>query len=358
MRTTLLYGCCAVSEQPAVCVWKRSAHVRGFFDFVALDHGFVPDAARGAILGDLLEEIVVRVEKEGKLRDELIHVHAAAHSVFDIFHTVAQSECQFLNRRRAGFADVVATDRNGVELGRVFDGKFKGVDHEAHRRFGRIDVFLLCDVFLEDVVLQSAGKFLPVRALFFRDGEIHRPDDRGRRIDGHRSRDVGERNFVEEHFHVGEGTDGHAALADFAFGKWVVGVVTHQRGQIERGREAGLALRQEVAKALIGVFGRAEAGELAHRPQPSAMHGGMNAAGVGRLTGEAQVAVGVPAGEIGGSVKTPDRISGNCGEFGLALGTFFERGPERVFFPSVFFCGRLARGDRSVAGRDGRGGSP
>ena len=31
VRTTLLYGCCAVSEQPAVCVWKRSAQDRGFF---------------------------------------------------------------------------------------------------------------------------------------------------------------------------------------------------------------------------------------------------------------------------------------------------------------------------------------
>src|SRR5262249_47451767 len=29
VRTTLLYGCCAVSEQPAVCVWKRHIHERG-----------------------------------------------------------------------------------------------------------------------------------------------------------------------------------------------------------------------------------------------------------------------------------------------------------------------------------------
>ena len=30
VRTTLLSGCCAVSEQPAVCVWKRSCRLRGF----------------------------------------------------------------------------------------------------------------------------------------------------------------------------------------------------------------------------------------------------------------------------------------------------------------------------------------
>jgi hypothetical protein len=96
---------------------------------VALDHGFVPDAARGAVLGDFLEEIVVRVEEKGKLRDELIDVQPAAHSVFDIFHAVAEREGQFLDGGRAGFADVVAADRNGVELWGVLDGKFKRVDH-------------------------------------------------------------------------------------------------------------------------------------------------------------------------------------------------------------------------------------
>src|SRR5512141_2942162 len=31
VRITLLYGCCAVSEQPAVCVWKRHIQERGSF---------------------------------------------------------------------------------------------------------------------------------------------------------------------------------------------------------------------------------------------------------------------------------------------------------------------------------------
>ncbi len=158
---------------------------------VALDHRFVPDAASGAVLGDFLEKIIVRVKEEGELGDELIHVQPAAHSIFDILHAIAQGERQFLNRGRAGFADVVAADRNGVELGRVLHGKFKGVDHQTHRRLGRVDVFLLRDVFLEDIVLQSAGKFIPVRALLFRYGKIHRPDDRRGRVDGHRSSDVG-----------------------------------------------------------------------------------------------------------------------------------------------------------------------
>src|SRR6202035_3978748 len=113
------------------------------------------------------------------------------------------------------------------------------------------------------------------------------------------------------------------------------------------------ALRQKVAKALIGIFRRAEAGELAHGPEPPAMHGGVNAARVRRLAWEAQVAVRMPTSKISVGVKAPDGISGNSGEFGLALGTFFKRRPKGVFFPSPFLGRRLARGHGSVAGRNG-----
>src|SRR6266481_3762815 len=50
-------------------------------------------------------------------------------------------------------------------------------------------------------------------------------------------------------------------------------------------------------------------------------------------------------------------MTGNSGEVGLALGTFFECRAESVFFPGAFLCRRLTRGAWSVAGRDGRGGS-
>src|SRR6202043_2758385 len=153
------------------------------------------------------------------------YLHAAAHTPFDILQTIAQRERQFLNGGGAGFTNVISADGDGIKFGSIFYAEFESVDHQAHGGFGRVDVFLLRDVFLKDVVLQSAGEFFPVGALFFGDGKIHRPDDGGGRVDGHGSSDVGQRNFVEEHFHVGEGADGHAAFPDFAFGESVVGVV-------------------------------------------------------------------------------------------------------------------------------------
>ncbi len=100
----------------------------------------------------------------------------------------------------------------------------------------------------------------------------------------------------------------------------VVGIVAHEGGEIESGGEARLAVSEEIAKALVGVFGGAEAGELAHGPEAGAVHGGVNAAGVGRLAREAEVAGGIPVGEVGGGVEAADGIAGDGGEVGLALG--------------------------------------
>ena len=57
--------------------------------FVALDHSFVPDAARRTVLGNLFEEIIVRVEEERKLRHKLVDIEAAPHPPFHILHAVA-----------------------------------------------------------------------------------------------------------------------------------------------------------------------------------------------------------------------------------------------------------------------------
>ena len=71
-RTMLFSGCCAVSVEPPVCAWKRSASAFGFVAPNALAHDARPQPPRGAELRDLLEEVVVRVEEEGQPRAELV----------------------------------------------------------------------------------------------------------------------------------------------------------------------------------------------------------------------------------------------------------------------------------------------
>src|SRR5205823_2824306 len=63
----------------------------------------------------------------------------------------------------------------------------------------------------------------------------------------------------------------------------------------ERGRGPGLPVLEQVAKALVRLLGRAEAGELAHRPEPAAVHRRVGPAGERIDPGIAEVALVVEA---------------------------------------------------------------
>ena len=155
----------------------------------------------------------------------------------------------------------------------------------------------------------------PGHALLLGDGQVHGPEHGRRRVDGHGDGDIAQRNAAEEDLHIFQRGDGRAALADFAFAEGVVGVVAHQRGEIEGHGEAGLPLRQEIVVALVGLFGRGEAGELAHGPELAAIHVAMDAARVRKLSGR-RVLYAVRA------VHGLDRHAANCRK--LAFGGFHE----------------------------------
>ncbi len=82
----------------------------------------------------------------------------------------------------------------------------------------------------------------------------------------------------------------------------------------------GLAVVEQVAEALVGLLGRPEARELAHRPQPPPVHRRVDAARVGVLAGEPEVALGIPVGEVVPGVEGPHRLPGDGLERRLALG--------------------------------------
>ena len=102
----------------------------------------------------------------------------------------------------------------------------------------------------------------------------------------------------------------------------MVGVMAHQRRHVERGREAGLAVLEQVVEALVGLRGGAEARELAHRPQPAAVHRRVDPARERILAGQPDriVVSADPVGQIGRGVQRPDRLPGQRGERGVALG--------------------------------------
>ena len=147
-----------------------------------------------------------------------------------------------------------------------------------------------------DSVFQSAPCFSAT-------DEVHREQHRRRRVDRHRRRDVAERDAVEQPLHVGERHDADAALPDLAERQLVVGVASHQRGQIEGDAEPGAAGGEQGLVPLVGLLRRAEPGELAHRPQLAAVAGRVDAAGVGEFAGVVEVALVIEARQVVGRVE-------------------------------------------------------
>ena len=120
-------------------------------------------------------------------------------------------------------------------------------------------------------------------ALLLGRGDVHRPDRRGRRVDRHRGAHAVERQALEQQLHVGQAAHGDAARPELALGLLVVGVVAVQRRHVVGDREARLAGVEQLAEADVGVLGRAEAREHAHRPGPRPVARGVDAARERRL---------------------------------------------------------------------------
>jgi len=117
----------------------------------------------------------------------------------------------------------------------------------------------------------------------------------------------------------------------------MVGVVAHERREVEGCGESGLAVGQEVTEAFVGIFSRTEASELAHGPKAAAVHGGVNAAGVGRFARVRELRFGIPVGKIGFRVEAANRMTGESREFFLPLGRLRQSESESIHFPGFFF---------------------
>ena len=118
-RTMLFSGCWAVSVRAAGLGVEAQQLARLLLGAEALGHQPVPDAAGGTELGDLFEEVVVGVPEEAETGRERVDVHAGGDRRFDVGDAVGDRERDLLHGRAAGFADVVAGDRDRVPLRHV-----------------------------------------------------------------------------------------------------------------------------------------------------------------------------------------------------------------------------------------------
>ena len=185
----------------------------------------------------------------------------------DVGEPVGQREGELLGRRGSRLADVVARDRDRMPARQLGRAEAHHVGHQAHRGARWEDVLLLGLVLLQDVVLQRARERRTIDAGLVGHAHVHGQDGRGGRVDRHGGRDLPEVDAREERLHVGQRVDGHPGPAHLALGQWIVGITPEQRGHVEGRGEAVAAGPEQLLEAPVGVLGRAEAGELAHRPE-------------------------------------------------------------------------------------------
>ena len=214
----------------------------------------------------------------------------------DVGDAVGQRERDLLDGVAAGLADVVAADADGVPARHLRPAEGEDVGDEAHRRRRRIDVRAARDVLLEDVVLDRAGERAARDAALVGDRDVERQQRRRRGVDGHRRRDLAERQAVEQHTHVVDRRDRDAGAPDLAARQRVVGVAAHLRRQIEGDRQPGLPRRQQELVATVGLLRGAEAGVLAHGPEAPAVHGGCTPRVNGNAPGRPRSRAGSNAG--------------------------------------------------------------
>jgi hypothetical protein len=181
-----------------------------------------PEPARGAELRDLLEEVVMRVEEEREPLAELVRRKTSCDRGLRVGDAVRERECELLDRRRSGLANVVPRDRDRVEARQALVAVREQVGRDPHRRLGREDVVAPSAVLLQHVVLHGAPERVAADALLLRDELIEEEQKRGRRVDRHRRRDLPERDAVEEELHVGDRVDRDAGTPYLADGPGVV----------------------------------------------------------------------------------------------------------------------------------------
>ena len=178
---------------------------------------------------------------------------------------------------------MIAADGNGVPLGHIFLAEGDGVRNQPHARGRGVNVSPPGDVFLQNIVLHRPPERIEGNSPLLRRCQIKTKQYRRGSVYRHRGGNPIEGQSFQEHLHVLERADGNANFAHFAKGEGMIGVKAYLRGQVERHREALLAMLEQVMKTLVRFAGGAESGVLAHRPDAPPVHIGVDPPGEGKL---------------------------------------------------------------------------
>src|SRR6476659_10188982 len=115
----------------------RRARIAGLETFT---HNSRPKSPRGAILGNLLEQVVMGVEEERKARGKIINIQTSLQGCFNVSDTVRERESDFLHCSRTRFTYVVAANRDSVPVRHFAGTVSEDIGNQSQRWPWRIDV--------------------------------------------------------------------------------------------------------------------------------------------------------------------------------------------------------------------------
>ena len=234
---------------------------------------------------------------------------------------------------------MVAADADGIPSRDVLGAVLEDVRNQTHGVAWRVDVRAAGDVFLEDVVLQGAVQLTRRYALLLGGRDVERKEDGSGGVDRHGDADLVEGDAVEENLHVRKARDGDACAPDFTGGERMIGVVSGLGRKVECDAESSLSLFEQVSVSGVGLLGRREPGVLAHSPDASAVHIGLDAAGVWVFARVPKIAAVVEVGKVFRGIHGIDFDAGVGLEAVSALAEALLDGREGVVVPLAFVSG-------------------
>lgn len=217
-----------------------------------------PQQTPGAQLGDLHEEVHADGPEERQTRGEDVDVEPSGQAGLDVLDAIGQRVRQLQIGCGTGLLDVIAGNRDGVELRHLGAGVRENIGDDPHRRLGRIDVGVADHEFFENVILDGPGKLLRTDTLLLGRHHVQREDRQHRAVHGHRHRHRTQVDTVEQLAHIQDGVDGHPGHAHIALHARMVRVIPAMGRQVERHGQALLARRQVAAVERVGLGGRGE----------------------------------------------------------------------------------------------------
>ena len=123
---------------------------------VGVAHSDRPNPARDPRQGDVFG-VEPTIEKERKARSKLIDRNPAPGEHFRVSEPIRKCVSGLLNRRGAGFADVITANRDRIPARQFARGEFDHVGEKTQRRFDWKNRFVLGLDFLENVGLNRTA---------------------------------------------------------------------------------------------------------------------------------------------------------------------------------------------------------